>query len=48
MDILNEYLEEYEFDHNVRVALRKYFHHCRCDGTEICLQCFAATLNAFQ
>jgi hypothetical protein len=29
MDILNEYLEEYEFDQEVRVTLRKYFHHCR-------------------
>lgn len=33
MDILNEYLEEYEFDQEVRIALRKYFHHCRWVGT---------------
>ncbi len=30
MDILNEYLEEYEFDPKVKTSLRKYFHHCRC------------------
>lgn len=29
MDILNEYLEEYEFDPSTKTALRKYFHHCR-------------------
>jgi len=34
MDILNEYLEEYEFDPKVKTSLRKYFHHCRFDGVQ--------------